>query len=297
MPGPEVAPRTVSVVVPTLNGGREFLRLCRHLAALRARGGVHEVLIIDSGSRDGTVEAAEAAGLRVHRLAAGEFGHGRTRQLGVGLTAGDVIAFLTQDVLPVTPDWPARFAAAFADETIAGVYGRQVPRDATTMEMFFVALNYPAEPLRFDPQPGGHAPRPGRVLFSNAFSAVRRSVIERVPFPADADFSEDQLWAHAALAAGFSIAYVPGAEALHAHRYTLEGLFARSASIGRALSRQGLAGGATLGESWRFLLTEVRYFVHQGHAHRLVQLLPYEFLRWAGFQWGRRVGNRMVARG
>ena len=294
---PDAARRTVSVVIPTLDGGRDALRLWQHLQAQLSRGRLHEVLVIDSGSRDGTVEAAESAGLRVHRLANGEFGHGRTRQLGVTMTTGEVIAFLTQDVLPVTPDWPARFAAAFADPAIAGVYGRQVPRDATTMEMFFVALNYPATPLRFDPRPGGHAPRPGRVLFSNAFSAVRRTVIEHVPFPAHADFSEDQLWAHAALAAGHSIAYVPGAEALHAHRYTLDGLFQRSASIGRALSRQGLAGGANFRESLRFLTNEVRYFVHQGHVHRLPQLLSYEFLRWAGFQWGRRMGARMVARG
>lgn len=278
---------SISVVIPTLNGGTQFEHLCRHLEQIRRRADL-EVLVIDSGSTDGTADCARAAGLRVHEIPAATFGHGRTRNLGVSLTTGSVVCFLTQDVLPCTPDWPQRFAAALADRSIAGVYGRQVPRDATSMEMFFVALNYPAQPLRFTPQPGGHHPRPGRVLFSNAFSAVRRDAIERVPFADDARFSEDQMWAHEVLAAGYSIAYEPESEALHAHRYSLAGLFRRSYEVGRALRGHGIDGGATFGESVRFLSAELSYFLRQGHGHRLPQLLPYEFVRWAGFQAGRR---------
>lgn len=277
---------SISVVVPTLDGGAQFERLATHLVDLRDRLGL-EVLVIDSDSRDGTPERARAMGLGVYAIERSAFGHGRTRNLGVRLTRGDVVCFLTQDVLPVTPDWPLRFAETLADESVAGVYGRQVPRDASTMEMFFVALNYPDEPLRFDPQPGGHHPRPGRVLFSNAFSAVRRDVVERVPFADGAAFSEDQIWAHQALAAGHSIVYRHDTEALHAHTYTLRGLFRRSYSVGRALRAVGIDGGATLPESVRFLAGEVAYFVRHGHVHRLPQLLPYELMRYAGFQAGR----------
>ena len=287
---------SVSVVVPTLDGGSLFVHLCRHLGALRARLGV-DVLVIDSGSADGTPEHAERAGLRVHRIPGSEFGHGRTRNLGVRMAHGDVVCFLTQDVLPVSPDWPLRFAAALEDPAVAGVYGRQVPRDASTMEMFFVALNYPAHPLRFDPEPGGHHPRPGRVLFSNAFSAVRRELALGLPFVDDIPVSEDQAWALQALDRGYSVLYEPRAEALHAHRYTVRGLFRRTLLVGRALHEIGVDRGATLGESVRFLMGEIAYFVRQGHTHRLPQLLAYEFVRWAGFQAGRRTARRGPAAG
>lgn len=277
----------ISVVIPTRNGGAAFVPLCRHVALLRERFAL-DVLVIDSASTDGTAEHAERAGLRVHRIDPAEFGHGRTRNLGLQMTTGEIVCFLSQDVLPCTPDWPLRFAQALSDPTVAGVYGRQVPRDATTMEMFFVSLNYPAEPLRFDPQPGGHHPRPGRVLFSNAFSAVRRELAIRIPFVDDVPVSEDQVWAHQMLAAGHSIAYEPRAEALHAHGYTLGGLFRRTYLVGRALRMVGLDRGATLPESVRFLAAELSYFTRQGHTHRLPQLLAYELTRWAGFQAGRR---------
>lgn len=284
------APPSVSVVIPTKNGGAEWRPLCRHLARMRERFGI-EVLVIDSGSSDGTVEAARDAGLWVHEIEPAEFGHARTRNLGVRMVGGDVVCFLTQDVLPCTPDWPVRFARALDDPRIAGVYGRQVPRDATTMEMFFVAINYPAEPIRFDPGPGGHHPRPGRVLFSNAFSAIRRDVALRLPFLDDVPVSEDQVWARQALEAGHSIAYDPGIEALHAHRYSLGALFRRTFLVGRALSLLGMDRGASMPESIRFLTSELRYFVRQGHTHRIPQLLAYESTRWLGFQVGRCAGR------
>jgi rhamnosyltransferase len=285
------APARVSVVVPTLNGGPLFVHLARHLGAMRERRGL-DVLVIDSGSTDGTPLHAERAGLRVHRIPPEEFGHGRTRNLGVRMAHGDVVCFMTQDVLPCTPDWPDRLADALRDPTVAGVYGRQVPRDATTMEMFFVALNYPPERLRFDPRPGGHHPRPGRVLFSNAFSAVRREVALRVPFVDGIPVSEDQAWALQVLEQGMSIVYEPAAEALHAHRYSLRGLFRRTFLVGQALRQIDLDRGATLPESLRFLATELSYFVRHGHTHRLPQLLAYELMRWLGFQAGRRAGAK-----
>lgn len=278
--------QSISVVIPVRNGGRSFRQLSTHLKRVQADLGA-QVLVIDSGSGDGTPEHAEASGFDVERIPPESFGHGRTRNLGVELARGEVVCFLTDDVLPVTPDWPLRFAEALGNPRVAGVYGRQVPRDATTMEMFFVSLNYPDEPLRFDPRPDGHHPRPGRVVFSNAFSAVRRDVALEIPIPEEAEYSEDQIWARKTLAAGYSIVYEPEAEALHAHIYRLKGLFRRSYFVGRALNAAGIDRGATFGESVRFLAKEVLYFVRHGHIHRIPQLLPYEFVRWAGFQAGR----------
>ena len=287
-----MADSRVSVVIPVRNGGRSFEHLINSLARTRDRLPLDDfqVIVIDSGSEDGTPERAEAAGFDVERIPPETFGHGRTRNLGVRLARGDIVCFLTDDVLPVSPDWPLRFAEVLSDPTVAGVYGRQVPRDATTMEMFFVSLNYPPEPLRYEPRPGGHHPRPGRVVFSNAFSAVRRSVALRIPIPEEADYSEDQIWARRALAAGYAIAYEPAAEALHAHVYRLRGVFRRSFFVGRALRSAGIDQGAGFVESVKFLGREVGYFIRQGHVHRLPQLLLYEFLRWAGFHVGRMSG-------
>ena len=70
----------------------------------------------------------------------------------------------------------------------------------------------------------------------------------------------------------------------------LRGVFRRSYFVGRALRSAGMDRGASFRESVGFLARELGYFISHGHIHRLPQLLPYEFLRWAGFQWGRLTG-------
>ncbi|MGH7459303.1 MAG: glycosyltransferase family 2 protein, partial [Longimicrobiaceae bacterium] len=84
----------ISIVIPTKDGGRDFVHLCRHLAHLRIRHQL-DVLVIDSGSTDGTAQVAEQAGLRVRRIAPEKFGHGKTRNLGVRMAEGEIVCFLT----------------------------------------------------------------------------------------------------------------------------------------------------------------------------------------------------------
>ncbi len=69
---------------------------------MRAQGEL-ELLVIDSGSRDGSLEIARELADEVIEIAPGEFGHGRTRNLGAERTSGELICFLTQDAIPVSP--------------------------------------------------------------------------------------------------------------------------------------------------------------------------------------------------
>ena len=88
---------SVSVVIPVKDGGALLERV---LGAVRAQGEV-ELLVIDSGSRDGSREVARAAGAELIEIPPEDFGHGRTRNLGAERASGELIAFLTQDAVPV----------------------------------------------------------------------------------------------------------------------------------------------------------------------------------------------------
>ena len=98
----------VSVVIPVRDGERHLGSL---LTALR-REQPDEVLVIDSGSRDRSLEIARAAGVEILEIEASEFGHGRTRNLGAERTSGELICFLTQDAVPVA-GWLDAYREAF----------------------------------------------------------------------------------------------------------------------------------------------------------------------------------------
>ena len=84
-------PKTISVVMPTLN---EEADLQETLQRLRALPELHEIIVVDGGSRDGTVELAGRLGCRV---LVGGSGRGSQMRLGAAAATGDVVLLLHAD--------------------------------------------------------------------------------------------------------------------------------------------------------------------------------------------------------
>ena len=81
----------VAAVIPTLNEGATVPGVLREFPA----GVVDEVIVVDGGSQDGTVQAAERAGARVVEEA--RRGYGRACATGAAATDSGVIVFLDGD--------------------------------------------------------------------------------------------------------------------------------------------------------------------------------------------------------
>lgn len=102
-PGPTL-PHTVSVVIPTLNGGAELDLLLRKLRDQQGVAGV-EIVVVDSGSRDDTVAHARAHGAVVVQITPAEFSHSHARNLGADAASGDFVLFMVQDAFPIGRYW------------------------------------------------------------------------------------------------------------------------------------------------------------------------------------------------
>src|SRR5690606_10627601 len=106
--------RGVTVANPVLHAGA---LLADVLAAARPQPDAPdvevEILVVASGSTDGSVERARAHGAVVHEIPKEEFSHGGTRNLMIELARGDRIAFLTQDATPAHDGWLAALLEGF----------------------------------------------------------------------------------------------------------------------------------------------------------------------------------------
>jgi rhamnosyltransferase len=234
--------RVISVVIPVKDGGEGLIHCLDSVTAQETTEEV-EIIVVDSGSTDGSVNVARSRARVVHEIPAHEFSHGASRNLGARAARGELLVFLSQDAFPVDGRWLTRLTAPFAqDPSVAGVYGRQLPNDcATPPESYFLNFLY------------GSQPRCQRIrsldqltmdttLFSNVNSAMPRSVWERFPFVEDIIMSEDQEWSRRVLLEGFSIAYEPRAAVRHSHNYTVTGAFRRFFDSGASSSRAYMAG-------------------------------------------------------
>ncbi len=213
-------PAVVSVVVPVKDGARWLAELLDAVAAQRIDAEV-EVLVVDSGSTDGSPGIARRGGARLISIDPREFGHGRTRNLAAERAAGERIAFLTQDATPAGDTWLDSLLAPLDEQARVGLsFGPHLPRPDTSpmiaRELTEFFASFTNGELRLDERPDPADPATG--FFSNVNSAVLRSCWEQVRFR-DVEYAEDQAFARDAMAAGWRKAYVPGAGVLHAHDY------------------------------------------------------------------------------
>jgi rhamnosyltransferase len=254
--------RSATVAIPVLNGGPLLHRVLDALATQDVPE-PPELVVCDSGSTDGSVDAARAAGARVVSIDRAEFGHGRTRNLLMRETTGEVVVFLTQDAVPAGPGWLRAMVDAFdLAPDVALACGPYVPRpDASVTtareltEMFAGMAGPGGGPAVYRQADVPSPLRPSPATFhTDANGALLRQAWEDVPFR-DVAYAEDQLLAVDLLRAGWARAYVPAAAVEHSHDYPPGERFRRLFDEFRALHE---VYGLTMPAAPRTVLGTVR---------------------------------------
>jgi rhamnosyltransferase len=281
----------ISVLIPVKDGGADLVRCLQAIAAQKVEDEV-EVVVVDSGSSDGSVDRAREFGAEVHEIPASEFVHGATRNLAAQLSRGDVLVFTTQDAVPADDQWLARLVQALDGDGVAGAYGRQLPHeDATPPEQFFLDFMYGPSP-RIQRLGGIEELSFEQTLFSNVNSAIPRRVWETNPFRDDVTMSEDQEWSRRMLLAGHTIVYEPEAAVRHSHTYTLRGAFRRFYDSGASAGRSYVAGEvsrAALRRAFkRYAVGELSWLWRTGRRRWIPYAVVYELAKLTGLQLGLR---------
>jgi GT2 family glycosyltransferase len=236
------SPPVISIVIPVKNGGSDLARCLGAISSQRIDEEV-EVVVIDSGSSDGSVGLARSHGALVREIAPQEFSHGSSRNLGASLARGELLVFLSQDAHPVDERWLQALTHPLReDPNVVGVYGRQLPHEgARPPEVYFLDFLYGPHP-RLQQVGSARELNMQTTLFSNVNSSMPRTAWEQFPFVEDIVMSEDQDWSRRVLLSGKRIAYEPAAAVRHSHNYTLLAALRRFFDSGASAERAYLAG-------------------------------------------------------
>jgi rhamnosyltransferase len=218
----------VTVAIPVREGGA---LLAGTLAALARQSVRHELLVCDSGSRDGSVALARSHGARVLQIESHRFNHGGTRNLLMREAEGAHVALLTQDAEPADERWLERLLGGFElGEDVGIVYGPYRPREGASaavrieLERWFGSLSPGGTPqVERLGDSEGLLPVSGfigrRGFFTDANACIARAAWERAPFR-DVPYAEDRVLAIDMLRAGYAKAFLPQAAVLHSHDYS-----------------------------------------------------------------------------
>ncbi|MCB1734816.1 MAG: glycosyltransferase family 2 protein [Gammaproteobacteria bacterium] len=211
------------------------------------------------------------------------------KRIAAGQPSAEIIVFINSDATPETPDWLERMIAPFEHPEVAASFGRQTARpDCRSLfrkdtERAFGDGSESAKWVHF---------------FSMANSAVRRSVIEAIPFETQVQYSEDIEWSYRLKQAGHKIEYVADAPATHSHNYTLKQSYKRMYGEGKAeawIFRRGEMKPSLL----RYfllpfgmeVLRDIVWGIRTLSLDALLHTVPLRFVqkwgRWQGFKDGR----------
>ena len=226
----------ISVVIPVKNESASLAACLKSILAQTVP--VREIIVIDSGSTDGTPDIARSfERVRLIEIEPGEFNHGDTRNLGVREASGEFIVFTVGDARPVDGEWLDHLLRGFVSNDVVVVSGSQIvpEEDDTNPLKWFKPQSKPTLRIwRYNSRSEFEAASPQErhlaTSLDNVTAAYRRSALLELPFRRIV-YGEDILFAKDVLESGKAIAFQPAARVFHYHQETYSTLFKRTIAV------------------------------------------------------------------
>jgi glycosyltransferase involved in cell wall biosynthesis len=198
----------VSIIIRTLNEERYLDELLGAIGNQKSELFNFEVVLVDSGSSDGTLRIAKERECRIQHIAKKEFSFGRSLNLGCESAQGDILVFISGHCIPVDSNWLHKLCEPIASGLVCYSYGRQIGRDSTKFSENQVFEKY-FPPYSMAPQQG--------YFCNNANAALSKSVWEKNRFNEKLTGLEDMFLGKQIIENGLLIGYISDAAVFHIH--------------------------------------------------------------------------------
>lgn len=274
----------ISAVIRAYNEGAHLPALLEGFAQQTVQ--VDQLILVDSGSSDDTVEVARRHGVDdIVPIAKDDFSFGRALNYGFEVAEGDLVLIPSAHVRPVYDTWVEHMIAPLvADERIGVSYGRQVGDERTKFsERQVMDRWFPRQSIKRQDHP----------FSNNANSCVRRTLWETYRYDEQLTGLEDLDFAKRIMGDGFYVSYVAEAPVVHVHeedwprlvnRYQREAIAHK-----RIFEEQEMPAGEAAWLWMRSVGSDLAHAAREGVlvdvAGEVVQFRSAQFLgTWRGFR-------------
>ncbi len=282
--------KKVTVIVRTFNV--EWV-IDQALAALMKQKGVEiELMIVDSGSTDATLDMIAPYPHTLIEIEPGTYFPGKVLNRAVKEAKTELVVFINSDVVLLDQYAIFNLIKPLEESRTVASFGRQIVRPEADL---WVRHDYErAFPTTED--------KPDWMHFSLPIASMKRSAWEMQAFYTDAWGSEDTHWAVQIKNKGYKIAYVKDAIAMHSHNYTLKQLASRRQIEGEAdvyiYPGKSVSLFGTLLSFAASSMRESCYYLYNKQIasipHLLLNRIVYSWNFYKGFRHSSRIKNQIT---
>jgi glycosyltransferase involved in cell wall biosynthesis len=183
-----------------------------------------EVIIIDSGSTDYTIEIVKRYSINLFQIPQHTFTFGYALNYGIDRANGNIICNLSAHCIPTSNSWLKNLVSPIINSSSHATFGRQVAiKGMNAFEEVALNKHFP-----------DHKEIKGRIPFSNANCAFLKKMWLERKFDEELPSWEDYLW-YFLQKDIYTFQYCPKAAVYHTHPFSIEAISSRAYRDGKAL--------------------------------------------------------------
>lgn len=277
----------ISIIVPIYNGEKYIEKLVKSIRNQKIDYHL-EIVSPVSKSNDNSLEMAMKLCDIAYEVTV--FNHALTRHEAAEKSTGDILVFITQDILPFNDQWLASLIEPLVSENdIVATYSRQVAYpNASTRERLIREFNYPTYDRLCNLETKEKWGRKN-IYYSDAASATKRKdFFELGGYNFAVGTNEDVIYAMNVINSGKSILYNSKSMVYHSHEFHMKEAYNRYKLIGEFeyMHKEQLKEYSSLGEGKKLLKTLIKELVKTGKIKDLIILIFDLSTRYIGYNNG-----------
>lgn len=201
---PKKTPK-VSFVIRTKNEERFIGKVLKYLYKQTFKD--FEVIIVDSGSTDKTLEIVKKFPVKVLNIKPKDFNFSYALNLGISKARGEIIGIISGHTIPYSDTWLEDGLKNFKDEKVAGVTGCYSENPLPYLWRALGALDFIFfnKMIEFTKE------------VTNTHALIRKSMWRLYPFDEKLPGAEDYDWASEMIARGYKVVRDKKFSAYHSH--------------------------------------------------------------------------------
>lgn len=275
--------KTISIVIRTFNEERYLDELLEMILLQKANDYNVEIVIVDSGSFDQTINIAKKYNCKIVNIKKEEFTFGRSLNVGCENATGDFLVFISGHCIPSNENWlvnivlPLEFSCDYS-------YGRQKGRDTTKFSERQLFEKYFPKQSKL-PQKG--------FFCNNANAAIKKDIWRKYLFDEDITGCEDMHLAKRIVDDGYFIGYSADAAVYHIHDETWSQVSLRYEREAIALQKIMPEIQLSINDTIRFIFIGILKDIKQAFIRKILLKEFYSIIRFRYHQYvGAYKGNK-----